>query len=78
MFAKGEFEGILCPLKEDKKWEARNLGLVVLSHFRKESKNLSQVVGFLKASLILLMQDKMEKITLIIMRMAYAVKPMRT
>jgi len=46
MFAKGEFEGILCPLKEDKKWEVRNLGLVVLSHFRKESKNSSQVVGF--------------------------------
>jgi hypothetical protein len=46
MFAKGEFERILCPLKKDKKWEVRNLGLVVLRHFRKESKNLSQVVGF--------------------------------
>jgi hypothetical protein len=45
MFAKGEFEEILCPLKEEKKWEVRNLGLVVLSHFRKDSKNLSQVVS---------------------------------
>jgi len=46
MFANGEFERILCPLKEDKKWEVRNLELVVLSHFRKKSKNSSQVVGF--------------------------------
>ena len=76
MVAKGEFDRILCPVKEDKKWEVRNLGLVVLSHFRKESKNLSQVVGF-RGLFDTSMQDKMEKITLIIMRIAYAVKLMQ-